>query len=83
MKTASMRELRNNWASILQWIEAGEEVIITQRGKAIARLVPENTQTEQEVDWASSPQALRDRSGENILSAEESLNLIHEASGKW
>jgi prevent-host-death family protein len=83
MKTGSMRELRNNWASILQLIEAGEEVIITQRGKAIARLVPENTQNEQEVDWASSPHALRDRSGENILSAEESLNLIHEASGQW
>lgn len=83
MKTATVRELRNNYTSVLRWIGAGEEVIITQRGKAIARLVPENAQTEHPVDWASSPAIQRDRSKERVLSAEESLNLIHEASGQW
>lgn len=83
MKTASVRELRNNYTSVLRWIGAGEEVIITQRGKAIARLVPEQVQPEPVVDWASSPAVQRDRSNERMLSAEESLNLIHEASGKW
>jgi antitoxin (DNA-binding transcriptional repressor) of toxin-antitoxin stability system len=40
MKTASVRDLRQNFPRILAWIEAGEEVAITMRRQAIARLVP-------------------------------------------
>lgn len=83
MKTASMRELRNNYTSVLRWVSAGEEVVITQRGKAIARLVPEQADSAPVVDWAASPEVTRDRTNERMLSAEESLQLIHDASGKW
>ena len=40
MKTASVRDLRQNFARIHAWLEAGEEVAITLRRKAIATLVP-------------------------------------------
>jgi antitoxin (DNA-binding transcriptional repressor) of toxin-antitoxin stability system len=40
MKTASVRDLRQDFARILAWIEAGEEVAITMRRQAIARLIP-------------------------------------------
>jgi len=40
MKTASVRDLRQNFARILAWIEAGDEVAITLRRQAVARLVP-------------------------------------------
>jgi antitoxin (DNA-binding transcriptional repressor) of toxin-antitoxin stability system len=40
MKTASVRDLRQDFPRILAWIEAGEEVVITMRRQAIARLVP-------------------------------------------
>ena len=40
MKTASVRDLRQDFPRILAWIEAGEEVAITMRRQAIARLVP-------------------------------------------
>jgi len=40
IKTASVRDLRQNFPRILAWIEAGEEVAITMRRQAIARLVP-------------------------------------------
>ena len=40
MKTASVRELRQDFGRILAWIEAGEEVGITLRRQAVARLVP-------------------------------------------
>lgn len=83
MKTASVRELRNNYTSVLRWVSAGEEVVITQRGKAIARLVPEQADSAPVVDWAASPAVQRDRTNERMLSAEESLQLIHDASGKW
>ena len=41
MKTATVRELRNRYTQLLEWIGAGEEIVITQRGKRIARLCPE------------------------------------------
>jgi antitoxin (DNA-binding transcriptional repressor) of toxin-antitoxin stability system len=40
MKTASVRDLRQDFPRILAWIEAGEEVAITMRRQAVARLVP-------------------------------------------
>lgn len=40
MKTASVRDLRLGFSRILARIEAGEEVVITMRRHAIARLVP-------------------------------------------
>jgi len=83
MKTATVRDLRNRYTSILSWIGAGEEIVITQRGKAIARLVPEQNQSAPRVDWSQSPAVKRDRRDSEVLTAAESLALIHEASGKW
>jgi len=40
MKTATVRDLRNNFAAIALWLERGEEVEITRRGEKMARLVP-------------------------------------------
>lgn len=83
MRTATVRDLRNRYTSLLSWIGAGEEVLITRRGKAIARLVPENTQAAGQVDWLQSPAIKRDRTKDRVLTAEESSELIHEAGGKW
>ena len=83
MRTASVRDLRNHYTSLLGWVKAGEEVVITQRGKPVARLVPEKPAVPQVVNWAESPAVNRDRTNERMLSAEESLALIHEAGGKW
>ncbi len=83
MKTASVRDLRNRYTSLLSWIGAGEEIVITQRGKAIARLVPEQTPSGGPVDWSQSPAVKRDRSGSRVLTAAESREILHEAGGKW
>jgi antitoxin (DNA-binding transcriptional repressor) of toxin-antitoxin stability system len=83
MKTATVRDLRNRYTSLLSWIGAGEDIVITQRGKVIARLVPEQDEASRSVNWAQSPAVKRDRSGSRVLSASESREIIHEASGKW
>lgn len=83
MKTATVRDLRNRYTSVLRWVSAGEDVLITQRGKVIARLSPANDQAAQEVDWASSPEVLRDRSKDPVLSAEQSAEILAEAAGRW
>ena len=40
MKTATVRDLRNQFPRVAAWIENGEEVDITKSGKLFARLVP-------------------------------------------
>jgi prevent-host-death family protein len=83
MRTATVRELRNHYTRVLRWVSAGEDVLITQRGVVIARLSPETPQAAQAVDWASSPEVLRDRSQDHVMSAEESAEILGEAGGRW
>ena len=83
MKTATVRDLRNRYTSVLRWVSAGEDVLITQRGRVIARLIPETAESAQSVDWASSPEVLKNRSGDQVLSAEQSAEILAEAGGKW
>ena len=40
MKTASVRDLRQDFARVLAWVQAGEEVAITRRRQAVTRLMP-------------------------------------------
>ncbi|MBC8126328.1 MAG: type II toxin-antitoxin system prevent-host-death family antitoxin [Gloeobacteraceae cyanobacterium ES-bin-144] len=83
MRTATVRDLRNHYTSLLRWVSAGEEVIITQRGKPVARLIPEKPKEPEMVDWGNAPEVTRNRNGERMLSAQESLDLIHDAASKW
>jgi prevent-host-death family protein len=41
MKTANIAEAKAHFSALLVEVEAGEEVIITRRGKPVARIVPE------------------------------------------
>jgi prevent-host-death family protein len=40
MKEIGAFEAKTRFGQLLDWVEAGDEVVITRRGKAIARLVP-------------------------------------------
>jgi len=40
MKTATVADLRNNFATISKWIDDGEAVTITKRGIPFATLAP-------------------------------------------
>ena len=41
MKTATVRDLRNDFARLSKWLEQGETVQLLKRGKPFARVVPE------------------------------------------
>ena len=43
MSLIASRELRNDTAGLLRRVQAGEEVVITVRGRAVAELVPVRT----------------------------------------
>lgn len=40
MKEVGAFEAKSRLGQLLDWVEAGEEVVITRRGKIVARLVP-------------------------------------------
>jgi len=50
MKTATLRELRTRYSTVMKWIEEGEKVKISRHGKVIARLVPEKPKARRKVD---------------------------------
>lgn len=43
METLSVAEAKARFSAVLAAVEAGQEVVITRRGKAVARLVPERS----------------------------------------
>jgi len=53
MKTATVRELRNNFARLAKWIEHGEQITITKNGQSFAKLSPAVTDKPRKVDWAA------------------------------
>jgi antitoxin (DNA-binding transcriptional repressor) of toxin-antitoxin stability system len=44
MKTATVRDLRNEFSKVFKWLDTGETVQILKRGKPVARLTPEPKQ---------------------------------------
>ncbi len=40
MKTATVRDLRNNFARVSRWLAAGEKVEVTKRGVPVCHLSP-------------------------------------------
>jgi antitoxin (DNA-binding transcriptional repressor) of toxin-antitoxin stability system len=40
MKTATVRDLRNNFSRVSRWLAAGEQVAITKRGVSVGTILP-------------------------------------------
>jgi prevent-host-death family protein len=60
MATVGAFEAKTHFAQLLQRVERGEEITITCRGKAVARLVPAITRPDREVALAAF-ERLRER----------------------
>ncbi len=41
MREVGALEAKNKLGTLLNWVEKGEEIVITRHGKAVARLVPD------------------------------------------
>jgi antitoxin (DNA-binding transcriptional repressor) of toxin-antitoxin stability system len=83
MKTASVRELRNHYSTVMKWIEAGEEVKISKRGKVIARLVPDRPEPPRKVDWSTSAAVTRDKSKWPMITDQQRAELFDDIKGPW
>jgi prevent-host-death family protein len=80
MKSTTVRDLRNNYSKVLKWVAKGEEVEVTRRGKAVAKVVPIALPGPAEVDWSKSS-ALNRKTWSTVLTAEQSAAVLAESQG--
>jgi prevent-host-death family protein len=77
MREIGAFEAKNKLGTLLDWVESGEEVLITRRGKAVARLVS----AESGFDQAKARQAaanIRARSVGVTLGGLKIKDLVNE-----
>lgn len=76
MKTASVADLRNDFARITKWIQAGERITITRRGQPIAVLAP--TQSDRRAFFAKPDMRARRAAifGKRRQSAKEAAEIL-------
>ena len=56
MKTATIRQIRHDFSTVLSWIEEGEQVEVTKRGKIVALITapkPKLTRPKKRPDFAA------------------------------
>ncbi len=73
MRTATVRELRNEFPRIEAWVQEGESINISKRGKVIATLVPvsANASLGNKVNKPNIMARLRETWGGRVFSSEE------------
>ena len=67
MKTATVRDLRNSFARISAWIEAGESVEVTKHGKPFARISPAEPPKARKVEMPDFLARLKEDYGDWVL----------------
>jgi antitoxin (DNA-binding transcriptional repressor) of toxin-antitoxin stability system len=73
MTTATVRNLRYDFPSILKRLKHGEEVAITLRGKFIGTLVPAEPGEPPKVQWPDLVKRMRAVHGKRLLRPVESI----------
>lgn len=79
MKTASVRELRNDFAKISRWLQDGESVEIRTRGKLIGRIAPARTSAPPVRAWPNFAARAHKAFGRTVTP--DSQPLIDEGRG--
>ena len=77
MRTVALAEAKPQLSALLDAVEAGDEVLITRRGKAVARLVRDKQEHQNEVGlpW---PQRLRRFHADQPSLAVSAVALVRE-----
>ena len=77
MKEVGAFEAKSRFGQLLDWVEAGEDVVITRRGKVVARLVPPNMAFDRE-RGRQAAQRIRERRKGVTLGGLAIRDLINE-----
>jgi antitoxin (DNA-binding transcriptional repressor) of toxin-antitoxin stability system len=84
MKKASIRQVRHDFNSVLDWIDAGEQVEISKRGKVVALLSPppplKAARSRKRPDFAAR---LKMRDGGRVIVAGVMDEILSDSKGSY
>jgi prevent-host-death family protein len=82
MKTATIRQVRHDFSTVLEWVNEGEPVEISKRGKVVALLMPppapKATRSRKRPDLAAR---LRMRDGNRVIPAAAVNDILDYGKG--
>jgi len=78
MKTATVRELRNDFSKLEAWLGEGEQICIEKRGQPIAMLTPVDAATVKKVKMPDFMARMKKTWGDRVFSEEE-VKAMREA----
>ncbi|MDY6822887.1 MAG: type II toxin-antitoxin system prevent-host-death family antitoxin [Thermodesulfobacteriota bacterium] len=67
MKTVTAGTVQKNFADVLRHVAAGEEFIVTKRGRPVARIIPANDA--REINWPNFEEELVAIKGKSLSGA--------------
>ena len=76
MKTATIRQVRHDFSTVLDWVSEGEQVAISKRGKIVALLSPPSVvkpPARKRVDLAAR---LKLRDGDRVIAARAMSDIL-------
>jgi len=83
MKTASVVDLRNNFASVSRWIYEGESVTIQKRGRAFAILSPAVKKKPAPAGWPDYEARLEKIFPGGLVKGRSAEQVVSELRGNW
>lgn len=83
MKSATVRQLRHDFGSVLHWIEEGEEVKISKRGRVIALLKPASREKPHRPHRFDFAARLKKRDGDHVFPAKVIQKILDDSKGTF
>ena len=83
MKTASIRDMRQDFNRVLAWVSNGEEVAITKHRRTVARLVPAHAPKTAVAPMPDIARRLQKVYGQKMISDKVMAAVLDESRGAY
>ena len=83
MKTATVRDLRTKFPVLARWMDSGEPIEITRRGRVIARLTPAAGSKARKAGKPDILKRLRAIYGDYVMPAGEVSAILDHNNGRY
>jgi len=83
MKTATVRDLRTKFPVLARWLDDGQSIEITRRGRVIARLTRVGADKARKAKKPDMMKQLREIYGDYVMPEDEAKAILDYNKGKW
>jgi antitoxin (DNA-binding transcriptional repressor) of toxin-antitoxin stability system len=83
MKTATVRDLRTKFPVLARWMEDGEKIEITRRGRVVAHLTPAGSARTRKPERPDILKRLHKIYGDYVMPEAEARAILDYNKGDW